>query len=144
MVKLPTEKQRRIVKAKVQGKKNRDIAKLEYPNAKLESQDVIVSRELAKPHVAKYYQESKLIALKNVGIDWQWIIDRINDAGNATKQNQFTGEIDADHGLRLRAAKQAQDLLEVKTKDVDQTAAPLNNLPAGIDEVQLIRLLKNR
>lgn len=143
MVKNPTPKQRRIIKSKIKGASNKDIGAVEYPNATPRSQEVLISRELNKPNVAQLYQESKLIALKNVGIDWQWIIDRINDAGHATKQNQFTGEVDPDHGLRLRAAKQAQDLLEVKTKDAE-TAPIFNNLPADVDTVELVRLLKRQ
>jgi hypothetical protein len=139
MVKLPTEKQRRIVKAKIAGKKNRDIAKVEYPNATQESQDVIISRELTKPEVAKYYEESKLIALKNAGIDWQWIVDRVSAAGNAIKQSN-TGEVTPDHSVRLSAVKHARDMLEAKNI-TEETKELIRDLPSNIDEIQLVRIL---
>jgi hypothetical protein len=136
-------KQRRIVKAKIKGKSNKEIARDEYPTATERSQEVLVSRELNKTAVAQYYEQSKLQALKEHNITWSRIIKPISDGLNATKQNNFTGEITTDHNTRLSAAKQAMSLLEVKQMDND-TKEQLLNLPNNVDEIQLIKLIKNK
>lgn len=140
-------KARRIIKAKIKGTSNKDIGALEYPNATPRSQEVLVSRELTKPNVAQYYEQSKLQALKEHNITWSRIIQPISDGLSATnkiydKQGNILVE-ENDLNTRMRASKQASELLRIKD-EVDPDAAPLNSLPAGIDEVQLIRLLKNR
>ena len=142
MVKLPTQKQRRIVRAKINGKKQREIGDIEYPNAKLPSKDVIISRELKKPHVAKYLEQSKLIALKESNITWKRVTDVISDSLDAEKQNNFTGEITPDYSTRLSAAKQARDLLDLpkETKD-EELKEKLLDISENADEVQLLKII---
>jgi hypothetical protein len=143
MVKNISPKQRRIVKAKIKGAKNKDIGAVEYPNATPDSQGVLVSRELNKSNVAKYYEQSKLIALKNSGLDWTWIIDRLQAAGDATKQNNFTGEITPDHTVILSSVKQVISLLDSKNVP-DEVKQQIQTLPDGVDEVHLVKLIKSR
>lgn len=151
MVDIPTPKQRRIIKSKIKGTSNKDIGAIEYPNATPRSQEVLVSRELKKGHVAQYYEQSKLQALKEHNITWSRIIAPLSDALEAGTKwqttDEETGEVTThetiDHATRLRASKQAQDLLRIKD-EVDPDAAPLNTLPAGIDEIQLVRLLRGK
>lgn len=130
MVKLPSEKQRRIIKSKVEGKTNRAIGKVEYPNAKQGSQDVMVSRELKKPEVALFYEQTKLIALKEHNISWTRVMQAVSDGLDSEK-------ID----VRLRAAKQASDYLDIPNKSVEDNKELLNNLPSNVSELEVQRLL---
>jgi isopropylmalate/homocitrate/citramalate synthase len=141
MVKI-SPKQRRIVKAKIKGKSNKEIAQVEYPNATPDSQTVLVSRELNKPNVAQYYEQSKMIALKEHNITWSRVIKPISEALEATKQNNFTGEVTIDHNTRLSASKAARELLEVKQVSPEDKLPLMDKLPDGIDEIQLVRLMK--
>lgn len=137
MVKVLSNKQKRIVRAKIKGKTNREIAKVEYPNAAPDSQDVIVSRELSKPAVKQYLEQTKLQALKEHNITWSRIIAPISAALHATDR---TGK--PNHMIRLSAAKQARELLELKHSE--ELPPELANLPRDVDEIQLVRLLKNK
>lgn len=139
MVKNPTIKQKRIVKAKIKGHSNKDIGTQEYPEATPESQAVLVSRELSKPHVAQYLEQSKMIALKEHNITWSRIIKPISDALEAVRSD-LTGDIHIDHNTRLRASKQAAELLQVKQID-EEVKEQLQNLPEGINELELQRLI---
>lgn len=147
MVKNISPRQRRIVKAKTKGASNKDIGAQEYPNATPASQQVLVSRQLKKPNVAQYYEQSKLQALKEHNITWSRIIKPISDGLSAsTKIYDNQGILmaeDPDLNTQMRASKQAADLLRIKD-EVDPDAAPLNTLPAGIDEIQLVRLLRGK
>lgn len=140
MVKNISSKQRRIVKAKIKGVKNKDIGKVEYPNATPDSQAVLVSRELGKDNVAKYYEQSKLQALKEHNITWSRVIKPISDALGAVRSD-LTGDVHVDHNTRLRASKQAVELLQVKG-EIPETESLISKLPDGIDEIQLVRLMK--
>lgn len=130
MTKLPTPKQRRIVKAKIKGYKHDEIAAHEYPKAKPENRRSIISQELHKPHVAQYYEQSKLIALKESNITWKRVTDAISRG------------LDDDNKY-LQAAKQAGDLLNLpkETKD-DELKDKLISIAQDADEIQLIRALK--
>lgn len=136
--KLLSPKQKRIVDLKIKGMKSKDIGKIEYPTATPGSQEALVSRELAKPLVAKYVEQSKLLALQEYKITWDTIIAPIADALQATKQNQFTGEVDADHSIRLSASRRAQELLQ----SIKEETTPLNvtQLEPG-DEVELTKAI---
>lgn len=142
MVKI-TPKQRRIVKAHAKGVKNKDIGLVEYPMANSNSQAVLVSRELKKPNVAQYSEQMKLIALKENNITWTRIAKVINEALDADKMNQFTGEITPDYTIRLSANKQAQNLLEAKQIN-DEFKEQLQRLPIGADTIELVRLFKSK
>lgn len=137
-----TPKQRKIVKEKIKGKTNKQIGEIVYPNAKPDSARVQVSAQLNKSNVAQYYEQSKLQALKEHNITWSRVIRPISDALEAVKQNNFTGEVTTDHNTRLRASKQAVELLQVKEISPEDKDPLLSKLPEGIDEIQLVRLMK--
>lgn len=132
-----SRKQQQIVKAKVKGHKNKDIAKIHYPKANPQSQASIISSELRKPNVAQYYEQSKLQALKEHNITWSRVIKPISDGLTALNSKE-----EIDHNTRLRASKQAVELLHIKEVDQD-TREQLLNLP-NVDEIQLIRLMQNK
>src|SRR4051812_39816773 len=115
MVDKLNPKTKRIIKAKIQGKKHKEIAKVEYPNATENSGIELVSRQLRNN--ATYLEQSKMIALKEHNITWSRVIKPISDALDATKQNNYTGEVTIDHNTRLSASKQAMSLLDVKTQE---------------------------
>ena len=146
---IPSAKQRRIAQLKIQGKKNRDIGEVEYPKAQLGrdgktySADVIVSRELKKPAVAQYLEQMKLQALKEHNVTWSRIIKPISDALEAGKRNE-SGEITPDHPTRLRAAKQGAELLQDKSLERDEVKEKLLDISEDMDEIQMIRLMKNK
>jgi hypothetical protein len=147
MVKNISPKQRRIVKAKIKGVKNKDIGKVEYPNATPDSQAVLVSRELQKGHVAQYLEQSKLQALKEHNITWSRIIKPISDGLKAThkiydKEGKTIVE-EPDLNTQMRASKQASELLRVK-EEIDPVSPDGLKLPDDIDEIQLIKLIKNK
>lgn len=134
-------KDRRIVKAKIQGKTDQEIGKAEYPNQKPESARVSVTRRLSKPDVAQYLEQSKLVALKEHNITWSRVVKPISDALEAVKSD-LTGDVHVDHNTRLRASKQASELLNLpnKTQDSELNQA-LQNLPQNVDEVELQRMI---
>lgn len=62
---------------------------------------------------SKAYQELIMPIMKEHGVTIKQYVKNIGDAMVADKQNQFTGEINPDHGTRLMANKQAEKLLKV-------------------------------
>jgi len=114
-----TKKQAEIVKLKAQGKKQGEIGKALYPNATPQSANTMISRELKKVDVQQALQQA--LAKNNITIDTA--LKPIGDALQAEKQNQFTGEITADHTTRLQASKEALKLLDVN----NPPTTPINN-----------------
>jgi hypothetical protein len=133
-----SRKAKQIANAKIKGHKNKDIGKIQYPNASPASQAVLVSTTLNKPEVVQYMEQSKLIALKEANITWARIIAPINDALTATKASG-----DTDHTIRLAASKQARELMQDKNMS-EETKQQVASLPGDIDEIQLIKLIKNK
>lgn len=139
-----TAKQRRIVKAKIKGKKNPEIGAVEYPNANTTSQRQLVARELKKGSVAQYLEQSKLQALKEHNITWSRIIKPISDGLKAThkiydKEGNTIVE-EQDLNTQMRASKQASELLRVKD-ELDPDDISKLKLPSNVDEIQLVRIL---
>lgn len=128
-------KQRRIIKAKIKGQKNTEIGKVEYPDANPTSQRQMVSTQLKKPNVAQYYEQSKLMALKEHNITWSRIIRPITDALDFSE-----GKPIDNINVRLKGSKMASEFLESKQMDTE-AKEQLLNLP-DVDEIQLIRLMK--
>lgn len=141
MVDKLTPKTKRIIKAKIQGKKHKEIAALEYPNATSQSGVELVSRHLRNN--AQYLEQSKLLALKEHNITWSRIIKPISEGLEAEKQNNFTGEITPDITTRLRASKQAQELLQAKDKPEELTES-LTSLPPNLDEIEYLKLIRRK
>lgn len=118
-----SDKQKRIAELKSQGLKNPQVGAEVYPNANPTSQRQLVSRELKKPHVAQYYEQGKIQALKSNNINWDRIIKPINDALEAVKVVTSHTEPDyeiPDHAIRLTASKHARELL----KELSQNTQP--------------------
>lgn len=134
MVKLPSEKQRRIVKSKIKGVKHREIANIEYPQASQESKDVIISRELKKPHVAKYMDKELSLLLQEQGVTKSQYITNVGQAMKADKQNTFTGEITPDWTTRLSANKMAERFLKFEEDNTPVKQPELD----GLDDMQLV------
>lgn len=127
-----SDKSKRIIEAKLNGKKNKDIGKLEFPDATEGSQAVLVSRELKKPHVAQYYDKELNVLLAEHGVTKSQYIMNIGLGMQAMKQNQFTGEITDDLGMRLQANKQAERFLKFD----EETPQSKENLE-GLDDYEL-------
>jgi hypothetical protein len=139
-----TAKQKQIAKLKSQGLKQKDIAKIVYPEATEHSGAVLISRELKKGHVAKYVEQGRDIAIKKYAITWDKLISKLNAMLEAEKFNQFTGEIVPDYTTQLSAVKVFMNMLPV---DDDKTSPHIydNNdlqkaLSSNVDEVELQRL----
>lgn len=132
-------KQRRIAKMKIKGNSNKQIAQIEYPEAKPESGAVLVSTQLNKPHVAKYVEQSKTIALKELGITWLRIIGPVNRALEFEE-----GDPVQNINIQLKASKQAAEYMQSKEFTVDEAKDQLKTLPQDINEIQLVRLLKGK
>lgn len=74
------------------------------------------------------------------GVTIKQYMMNIGDAMIAEKQNQFTGEVTPDYGVRLSANKQAREFLQLEDKvvnNVDLTQAINDN----VDEIELQRLI---
>lgn len=139
-------KDKRIAKAKIEGMKNKEIGAVEFPEATPESQAVLVSRSLNKPHVAQFLDKGKDMAIKESGLTWAKVIEPIKDALNATKYASVAGDFYdtqlPDHPVRLKASDMASKLLGDEpnpTKDYD-----LENLDKDINEIELSKIVFKR
>lgn len=101
-----------IIKHKVKGKTNRQIAKIVYPNQKPTSGAVSVSRKLSKANVQTELQAE----LKRQGITLKKALAPIKDALGATKYATVEGDFYntelPEHTTRLQASRMALDLLD--------------------------------
>lgn len=135
MVNRVSSKDKRIVKARIKGKKLKEIAAKEYPNAKENSGMVLVSRQLKKPHVAQYYEQSKLQALKDLNITWRRVIKPISEGLDFESDDKAEAI-----KIRMSASKQARELLQLKDQQ-ETTQQTQQNIPMDIDEIEVQRLL---
>lgn len=110
-----SKKQIDIVKGKVAGKSGREIGKQVYPNAKPETQSVMVSREIKKDNVQAALQE----AFKKNGITLDAAIEPIGKALKATKivihgnkEDAFAEEVE-DLDLQLKGSDRALKLMGI-------------------------------
>lgn len=143
-----SQKQRRIVEAKLEGRKNKEIGKLEYPNATPESQAVLVSRELKKPNVAQYHSKGLSKLLEAGGVTKNQYILNIGQAMQANKVASLAGDFYEteipDYTVRLQANKQAERFLKFEEQDKELNPELSKALKGDYDEVQLVRLMKNK
>lgn len=132
---LLTKTERKIAKAKIKGKKNQEIGAEVFPNASPQSQRQMVYRELKKPEMAQYIEQTKTIALKEAGVTWGKIVQPFADALLAEKPD---GTI--DHTTRMVASRNLAGLME---KPQPQESAPhtLKELANTSDEIELQRLI---
>jgi hypothetical protein len=142
MVEL-SEKQEKLIELKSQGMKNKDIAAILYPEATEHAGAVIISRELQKPHVAKYVQQGRDAILKKYDINWNTIIAKLVIMLNAEKTDGLTGEIKPDYVLQLQVIKTILPMLDKANPQQN----PIKNYPElqrALDkgnEVELQRLV---
>lgn len=136
-----TAKQMRIAELKSQGLKNKEIAAIEYPEAHGHAGDVIVSRELKKPHVAQYVDKGREIALKRYSVTWDTMIAKLTVMLNADKTDNLTGQIKPDYITQMNAIKLLIPLLEKKLEQpriITDDSALQTVLNSG-DEVELVK-----
>lgn len=83
-----------------------------YETDSYDSANAIGSENLAKlSDVVRYIMNKK-------GLDVGKLVDTVNEATEATKWNDFTGEREPDHGTRLKAVEIAERWLGMKDKDL--------------------------
>lgn len=134
-------KDRRIVKAKLKGKTDAEIGKVEYPNAKPESARVQVTTRLHKPHVAKYHAKELSHMLKKYGVTESRYLENIGNAMKADKvyivgkgEDAFA-DLQPDHTVRLAANKQAERFLKFEQSAPQELLEGLGDM----DEVELTK-----
>ena len=74
------------------------------------------------PNYASQIGSQNLVKLKDVlqyqmqkqGLDLNWMVNKVGDAGEASKWNDFTGEREPDHATRLKAVEIASRWLGIK------------------------------
>lgn len=147
---MPTklsEKEAIIAKEKLKGKTDREIAAIVYPNSKPDTARVSVNRAKNKSHVKKYIEQTKLQAIKQAGVTWRDILQVRVDALKANKVAQVAGDFYQtevpDHAIRMKAASDIERMLEKQDVDPDDKSI-IDNLPEGIDEVHLARIIKSK
>ena len=118
MAKL-NDNQRRIVKLKVAGKKQKEIGRIVYPNAKPASQEVLVSKELRKVKLQDALEQA--YAKHNLTPDR--LVKPISDALDADKvvivgkDEDAFAEVTPDHSVRLKAASLGLGLIGANNRD---------------------------
>lgn len=121
-----------IAKLKSQGKSNREIAQIAYPDKSLHVAEVTVSRQIKKPNVAKYIDKGKDYALIMNNLTWHRAL---------TKLDYF---LDCDNeNLQFQALRTVISLLPVKTEpttkeDNKELIAAINS---KVDDVELQRIV---
>lgn len=144
----PTKKTK-AVKMHLEGKKQKEIAKVIYPDQTPQAGQVSVSRLLNSQEV----QREVALALHNHGITIDKAIAPLAEALTATKVsivgqgNEAFAEVTPDHNIRMRAGKEARELLGVgKTTHKDDTPDALSieeihEIASTSDEAELTRLI---
>jgi len=135
-------KEQEIIKLKSQGLKNREIAKIVYPQATQHAGDVLISRALKKPDVAKYVDQGVERALSKHNIHWDNLIGKLKIMLDADKTNPMTGEISADYAVQLNAIKTLISLMPKQQannapSNITELTEAINN---NVDDVELQRI----
>lgn len=136
---LLTKTERKIAKAKIKGKKNQEIGAEVYPNASPQSQRQMVYRELKKPQVAQYIEQTKTIALKEAGVTWSKIVQPFVDAWQAERPDGTP-----DHTTRMVASKNLAGLMEKPQPQEPAPTQTIEELASVSDEIEMQRLLFKR
>jgi hypothetical protein len=127
-----SEKQQLMAKLKSQGKTNREIAKIAYPQTEMHNAEVIVSRQLKKPNVVKYIDTGREAALRRYGITWNRVISKLNyflDSENESMQMQ---------ALRTILSMLPASSEPTKKEDNKELIAAINS---KVDDVELQRIV---
>ena len=82
----------------------------------------LAAYDTTSANVASQIGSENLVKLRDVlthrmekeGLDLNWLVGKVKDAGEANKWNDFTGEKEPDHSTRLRAVDIAAKWLGIK------------------------------
>lgn len=118
-----TTKEARFVKAKLKGKSNTQAAIEAVPGITPSYAPVAGYRLIKNDNVQAALQNA--LAKHNLTIDRTAKV--IDDALDASKQNQFTGEINPDHTVRLKAADMLHGLMGLKGTKQESPKQPDNS-----------------
>lgn len=141
-----SDKNLRIAKLRSEGKTLKEIARIEYPAATESSGTTIVSRELKKPHVAKYIDKGREYELKKHNITWERLIRKLEAKLEATKTDYHTGKILDDNATQLQAIKMLVTMLsENKATQIQgsttNTTELVNAIKDNLNDVELQRVI---
>lgn len=133
-----TIKESLYIQARLEGKSQID-AGLAAGSKTVEGARKLAQRMSHNVAVQNALQNMLDIQLVKHNITYDRILQNIDDALQATKQNNFTGEVTADHQTRLKASTMALDLIERQTPKTPQSPQPKlpQNLGAEFDEIEL-------
>jgi len=138
-------KQAQIIELKSQGKTNRDIGKIVYPERSQTVADTLVSRQLKKPHVAKYVDQGKERALAKYNITWDILMAKLIVMLNAEKRHALTGEVMPDNNLQFQVVKELIKMLDKKPEQqlnqVTNNIALIHALKSNASEIDLLDAL---
>lgn len=137
-----SDKQRRIAEFKKQGMKNKDIAKIEYPNANPNTGAVLVSKQLKKMNVNRQIERGREWALRKHGVTFDLLIGKLVKKLDAEKTDPRTGEVSDDNGTQMNAIK---TLLTYIDKDDTNLNGKFTNPPIGVQSSnpELMDAIKN-
>lgn len=144
-----TTKEAKFVKAKLENKSNTQAALEAVPNIKPSSAPKTGMRLSRSVHV----QEALQTVLEKHNLNIDRTAQVIDDALDASKQNQFTGEINPDHTVRLKAADMLHGLMGLKgtkqeaPKESNNNPQSAKELAAALehsDEIKLNQIIFNK
>lgn len=89
------------------------------------------------PGIASTMGSENLVKLKDIlryqmdkkGLTVEKLVERVQEATDATKWNDFTGEKEPDHAIRLKAVEKAERWLGLQ-QDTPTVAVQINNVIA--------------
>lgn len=120
-IKELTVKQKKFLKVYFDTGNATKAALAAYDTDDPKTASVIGAENIAKlSDVVRYIMNKK-------GLDVEWMVDRVNEAGSATKWNDFTGEREPDHNIRLKAVDVAERWVGMKEDKDTPTTAIQNN-----------------
>ena len=124
-------KELKFIESKIKGKSNTQAA-IDATGTTDKAVAAVQGHRLAnKPEVQSALQK----ALSKHSITIDRALQPITDALEATKQNNFTGEITIDHAVRLAASDRALKLLNTISKQPET--------PATIDNKELLQAIQD-
>jgi hypothetical protein len=128
-----TTKQKLAIKNSLENGGNKGKAMLDAGYSKA------MAKNPKKVFSAANVQSELAASLKAKGITLDKTLGILHDALDAERQNQYTGELSADHNTRLRAAKMVHDLMGIgtspNTKPDPLTPAPTHANPQTSEEL---------
>ena len=67
-----------------------------------DTEDPKTAGEIGSQNLAKL-KDVLIYQMEKSGLDLNWIVNKVKDAGEGTKWNDFTGKKEPDHQVRLKA-----------------------------------------